>query len=99
MGVYERCRLVRDRYQRRRAGSRAGQGIVPLAKMRNYTQNYQRAGGTGDFSSYYTADPKERFPASQPQAQHRVLAAQPGLRLVVQRVQRDRVPQRAALFR
>lgn len=35
---------------------RARRGIVPLPALRRYTQNYQRAGGTRDFSSYYTAD-------------------------------------------
>jgi chemotaxis protein methyltransferase CheR len=29
--------------------------IYPLDKMREYTQNYQRAGGTNAFSEYYTA--------------------------------------------
>jgi len=29
--------------------------IYPLEKMREYTQNYQRAGGTSAFSEYYTA--------------------------------------------
>jgi len=29
--------------------------IYPLDKMREYTQNYQRAGGTSAFSEYYTA--------------------------------------------
>jgi chemotaxis protein methyltransferase CheR len=35
---------------------RARRGIVPLAVLRRYTRNYQLAGGTSDFSSYYTAD-------------------------------------------
>ena len=33
----------------------AKEGISPLAKMQDYTQNYQRAGGTRSFSEYYTA--------------------------------------------
>ena len=33
---------------------RARSGRFPLDKMRRYTENYQRAGGTGDFSRYYT---------------------------------------------
>jgi len=32
----------------------ARQGAFPLEKMRRYTENYQRAGGTGDFSRYYS---------------------------------------------
>ena len=33
----------------------AKSGIYPAEKMQEYTQNYLRAGGTRDFSSYYTA--------------------------------------------
>lgn len=55
LGVYERCRVyatdISDVIL-----DRARQGVVPLAKMREYTQNYQQSGGTRDFSSYYTAD-------------------------------------------
>jgi chemotaxis protein methyltransferase CheR len=34
----------------------ARSGTFPLDRMRRYTENYQRAGGTGDFSRYYAAD-------------------------------------------
>ena len=34
---------------------RARQGIYPLESMQLFTQNYQKAGGTGSFSDYYTA--------------------------------------------
>ncbi|WP_345537150.1 protein-glutamate O-methyltransferase CheR [Variovorax defluvii] len=34
---------------------KARQGIYPLEAVRRYTANYQRAGGTGAFSDYYTA--------------------------------------------
>jgi len=34
---------------------RARDGIFPMAVMREYTNNYHRAGGTNDFSDYYTA--------------------------------------------
>jgi len=33
---------------------RAQSGRFPLDKMRRYTENYQRSGGTGDFSKYYS---------------------------------------------
>jgi len=33
----------------------AGEGIYPLEKMRQFTQNYQKAGGKRDFADYYTA--------------------------------------------
>jgi chemotaxis protein methyltransferase CheR len=35
--------------------SKAGQGIYPLEKMKDYTANYQRSGGTGSFVQYYHA--------------------------------------------
>ena len=34
--------------------ARARSGAFPLEKMKRYTENYQRAGGTGDFSRYYS---------------------------------------------
>ncbi len=34
--------------------ARARSGAFPLEKMRRYTENYLRSGGTGDFSRYYT---------------------------------------------
>lgn len=34
---------------------KARNGIVPLQYMKDYTKNYIRAGGHGDFSDYYTA--------------------------------------------
>ncbi len=33
----------------------ARQGIYPLDRMRSYTGNYQKAGGTGSFADYYAA--------------------------------------------
>ena len=39
--------------------ARARSGRFPLDKMRRYTENYQRAGGTGDFSKYYTVQGNE----------------------------------------
>ena len=34
---------------------KARDGIFPMAVMREYTNNYHRAGGTNEFSDYYTA--------------------------------------------
>lgn len=34
---------------------RARDGIFPIAVMRDYTNNYHKAGGTNEFSDYYTA--------------------------------------------
>jgi chemotaxis protein methyltransferase CheR len=36
--------------------SRARTGVFPLASMREYTENYLKAGGKGEFSQYYTAN-------------------------------------------
>jgi chemotaxis protein methyltransferase CheR len=52
--LYERCRLyatdISDRLLRR-----AATGVFPLTDMREHTRNYQRAGGTHEFSRYYHA--------------------------------------------
>ncbi|MEA2143566.1 MAG: chemotaxis protein methyltransferase CheR [Solirubrobacteraceae bacterium] len=34
---------------------RAKAGMFPMERMQRYTENYQRAGGTDEFSSYYSA--------------------------------------------
>jgi chemotaxis protein methyltransferase CheR len=34
--------------------AQARSGAFPLERMKDYTENYQRSGGTRDFSSYYT---------------------------------------------
>jgi chemotaxis protein methyltransferase CheR len=36
---------------------RAAAGVFPLDKMKDYTQNYLRAGGRGVFSDYYSVEP------------------------------------------
>lgn len=38
--------------------SRAKEGIYPIDVIREYTENYIKAGGTGSFSDYYIADDK-----------------------------------------
>ncbi len=53
-GVYERTRIYatdinEDVLEQARAG------VFPLRRMRQYTRNYQRAGGRREFSRYYTA--------------------------------------------
>jgi chemotaxis protein methyltransferase CheR len=53
-GVYERTRIyatdINDSVL-----DRARAGVFPLEKMREYTQNYIKAGGTRAFSEYYVA--------------------------------------------
>ena len=54
-GLYSRCRIyatdVSDPVL-----NKARAGIFPLAAMRDYTRNYQKAGGQHAFAEYYTAD-------------------------------------------
>jgi chemotaxis protein methyltransferase CheR len=57
-GLYDRTRIyatdINDRVL-----ERARAGRFPLEKMREYTENYLRAGGTDEFSRYYVADGEE----------------------------------------
>jgi chemotaxis protein methyltransferase CheR len=54
-GLYERCRIYATDLSDATL-ERAQRGIYDLARMRDYTQNYQSFGGRQEFSSYYTAD-------------------------------------------
>lgn len=53
-GIHERCRIyatdLSDAVLRK-----AREGVMPLAAMKEYTENYQQAGGARSFSDYYTA--------------------------------------------
>jgi chemotaxis protein methyltransferase CheR len=52
--LYDKCRI----YATDLSGAvlrRARDGIFPMSAMRDYTHNYQLAGGTRDFSDYYSA--------------------------------------------
>ncbi len=53
-GLYERSRLYATDMNSE-ALDRARTGIFPISRMREYTMNYQQAGGTRSFSEYYTA--------------------------------------------
>ena len=54
-GLYDRARIYATDINEAVLG-RARAGAFPLEKMRLYTENYIRAGGTESFSSYYTSD-------------------------------------------
>jgi chemotaxis protein methyltransferase CheR len=53
-GIYERCRIYATDLSEA-VLVRAREGVFPLGLMREYTENYQNAGGTTSFSDYYTA--------------------------------------------
>lgn len=53
-GLYDRARIYATDMNGE-ALEHAKRGIFPLARMREYTSNYQQAGGTRSFSEYYTA--------------------------------------------
>lgn len=53
-GVYERARIYATDINES-VLERARGGVFPLEKMREYTQNYIKAGGTRAFSEYYLA--------------------------------------------
>jgi chemotaxis protein methyltransferase CheR len=52
--LYGKCRIYATDISRS-VLRRARDGIFPLAAMRDYTNNYHRAGGVHEFSDYYTA--------------------------------------------
>jgi chemotaxis protein methyltransferase CheR len=54
-GLYDRARIYATDINEK-VLEQARAGVFPLEKMRDYTENYIRAGGTEAFSSYYTAD-------------------------------------------
>lgn len=53
-GLYDRTRIYATDINEV-VLQRARAGIFPLEKMKEYTENYLRAGGTRSFSEYYTA--------------------------------------------
>jgi chemotaxis protein methyltransferase CheR len=53
-GLYERSRIYATDINEL-VLQKAKEGIYPLDKMKEYTQNYLRAGGSRAFSEYYTA--------------------------------------------
>lgn len=53
-GVYERTRIYATDINEQ-VLDQARAGVFPLDRMKQYTRNYQRAGGRRDFSEYYTA--------------------------------------------
>jgi len=54
-GIYDRCRIYATDISEA-VLAKAKAGIFPIARMRQYTENYFAAGGHCAFSDYYTAD-------------------------------------------
>lgn len=54
-GLYDRCRIYATDMNEP-VLRKAREGIYPLSSLRQYTLNYQAAGGTRAFSEYYTAE-------------------------------------------
>jgi chemotaxis protein methyltransferase CheR len=52
--LYPKCRIYATDISQA-VLRKAREGIFPLAAMRDYTANYHKAGGTNEFSDYYTA--------------------------------------------
>lgn len=53
-GLYEKCRIYATDISQV-VLKKAREGIFPLSAMREYTNNYHKAGGINEFSDYYTA--------------------------------------------
>jgi len=53
-GLYDRTRIYATDINEHVLAT-AREGVFPLERMQQYTQNYLRAGGKGDFSEYYVA--------------------------------------------
>jgi chemotaxis protein methyltransferase CheR len=53
-GIYDRCRIYATDLSDA-VLERAKQGIFPLSAMKEYTENYVKGQGKGEFSEYYTA--------------------------------------------
>ena len=53
-GIYKKCRIYATDFNER-VIARAKEGIYPIESLKEYTRNYQDAGGLESFSDYYTA--------------------------------------------
>lgn len=53
-GLYDRCQIYATDFNQI-VIQKAKEGIYPINKIKEYTYNYQKAGGINSFSDYYTA--------------------------------------------
>ena len=98
-GLYDRDAHLRDRHQRGRARSARRPASSRSTRCRSTRENYIRAGGTRSFSEYYIAKYDGALFSRVAARERRLRAAQPRHGPLVQRVQRDPLPQRADLLR
>ena len=96
-GLYDRCRIYATDINEA-VLQRAKDGIFPLTTMQENTSNYIAAGGTGTFSRVLHGALRLRALPSVAARERRLRAAQPRHRRVVQRLQRDLLPQRPDLL-
>lgn len=54
-GLYDRTQIYATDFNEK-VLDQARKGIMPIDELKNYTKNYQSAGGTQSFSKYYTAE-------------------------------------------
>ena len=53
-GLYDRCQIYATDFNHA-VIQKAKEGIYPISKVKEFTYNYQKAGGINSFSDYYTA--------------------------------------------
>lgn len=53
-GLYERCKIYATDFNEK-VLEKAKDGIYPIASIKEYTRNYQQAGGLSTFSDYYVS--------------------------------------------
>lgn len=53
-GLYDRTQIYATDFNHQILG-KAKEGIYPISKIKEFTMNYQKSGGTGSFSDYYIA--------------------------------------------
>lgn len=51
-GIYDKCQIYATDFNEK-VLARAREGIYPIDNIKDYTTNYQKAGGTGSFADYY----------------------------------------------
>ncbi len=53
-GIYDKCQIFATDFNQV-VLEKAKQGVLSIVNLKQYTQNYQKSGGTGSFTDWYTA--------------------------------------------